>query len=71
MTSETRSEKVTLVSALLPRTLTLRALCSHLSSMIALRPSGSEESNHMERLHVGTLLGTSSVRILPNQALDM
>lgn len=63
MTSETRSEKATLVSALLPRTLTL--------SMIALRPSGSEESNHMERLHVGTLLGTSSVRILPNQALDM
>lgn len=61
MTSEARSEKATLVSALLPGTLTLRALSNHIRSLIALRPSGSEEVSHMERSHVGTLLGTSSL----------
>lgn len=61
MTSEARPEKAISVSTLLIGTLTLRALSSHVRSLIALRPPNSEETSHMERTHVGTLLGISSI----------
>lgn len=55
------SEKAISVSTLLVGALTLRALSNYVRSMIALRSPGSEEARHMERLHGGTLLGTSSI----------